>query len=94
MLRSQKIHASEGIDVNKTSASKKYELCYYWFFKDAGFKFEEPVCNRYHDLLTMAYSLKNIAILSAKGATFRCLLIGISKNGALKKINNSVTCDR
>ena len=42
----------------------------------------------------MAYSLKNIAILSAKGATFRCLLIGISKNGALKKINNSVTCDR
>ena len=94
MLQYEKIDASEGIDVNKTSASKKYELCYYWFFKDAGFKFEEPVCNRYHDLLTMAYSLKNIAILSAKGATFRCLLIGISKNGALKKINNSVTCDR
>ena len=30
--------------------------------------------------LEMAYSLKNIAILSAKGATFRCLLMGISKN--------------
>ena len=27
-----------------------------------------------------AYFLKNIAILSAKGATFRCLLMGISKN--------------
>ena len=44
------------------------------------------VCNRCHDLLTMAYSLKNIAILSAKGATFRRLLMGISKSEALKKI--------
>ena len=33
----------------------------------------------------MAHSLKNIAILSEKGATFRCLLMGISKNEALKK---------
>ena len=42
----------------------------------------------------MAYSLKNIAILSAKGATFRCLLMGISKNEVLKKLNNSVIYDR
>ena len=41
----------------------------------------------------MAYSLKNIAILNAKGATFRCLLMGINKNEALKKLNNSVTYD-
>ena len=94
MLQNKKIDASEGIDVNKTSASKECELCHYWFFKDIGFKFEEHVCNKCHDLLTMAYSLKNIAILSAKGATFRCLLIGISKNEALKKLNNSVTYDK
>ena len=42
----------------------------------------------------MAHSLKNTAILSAKGASFRCLLMGISKNEALKKLNNSVTYDR
>ena len=48
----------EGIDINKTSASKECELCHYWFFKDIGFKFEENVCNKCHDLLTMAYSLK------------------------------------
>ena len=78
----------EGIDPNKTSASNECELCHYWFFKDVGFKFEEPVCNGCHDLLMMAYSLKNIAKLSAKGATFRCLLVGISKNEALKKLNN------
>ena len=63
-------------------------------FKDIGFKFEEHICNRCHDLLTMAHYLKNIAILSAKGTTFSCLLMGISKNEALKKLNNSVTYDR
>ena len=42
----------------------------------------------------MAYSLKNIAILSAKGATFRCILMGISKNEELKRLNNSIAYDR
>ena len=42
----------------------------------------------------MAHSLKDIAILSAKGATFRCILMGISKNETLKRLNNSVTRDR
>ena len=89
-----KIDVSEGIDVNKTSESKECELCHYWFFKDVGFKFEEHVCNKCHDLLTIAYSLKDIAILNAKGATFRCILMGISKNEGLKRLNNPVTYDR
>ena len=83
MLQYEKIDVSEGIDVNKTSASKECELCHYCFFKDVGFKFEEHVCNTCHDLLTMAHSLKNIATLSAKGTTFRCLLM-----------DNSVIYDR
>ena len=90
----RKNNVSEGIDVNKTSASKEYELFHYWIFKDIGFKFEEQVCNKCHDLLTMTYSLKNVAILSAKGAIFRYLLMGISKNEALQKLNDSVTYDR
>ena len=94
MLHYQKIDVSEGIDVNKTSASEKCELCRYWFFEYVRFKFEERVCNGCHDLLTMADSLKNMAILSAKGATFRCLLISISKNESLKKLNNSVTYNK
>ena len=63
-------------------------------FKDVGFKFEEHVCNECHDLLTMVYSLKNIAILSAKGATFRCILWGISRNEGLRRLNNSVLEDK
>ena len=74
MLQYKKIDVLERIDVNKTSLSKECKLCHNCFFKDVGFKFEEQVCNGCHDLLTMAYSLENIAISSAKGATFRCIL--------------------
>ena len=51
-------------------------------------------CNRCHDLLTMAYALKNTAILSAKGTIFRFLLMGTSKTEALENLNNSVTYNR
>ena len=94
MLQYEKFDVSEGIDVNKTSAWKECELCHYCFFRNIGFKFEELVCNRYHDLLTMAYSLKDITKLSAKETTLRCLLMGTCKNEALKKLNNSITYDR
>ena len=47
-----------------------------------------------HGLLTVAYYLKDIAILNTKGNTCRCILIGISKNEGLKRLNNSVTYDR
>ena len=79
MLQYEKIDVSEGIDINKTFLSKE---------------FEKHVCKGCHNLLTMASSLKNIAILSAKGDTFRCLLMGICKNEALEKLNKSVTYDR
>ena len=94
MLRYQKIDISEGIDINKTNASKECEVCHYWFFKDIGFKFEEHVCNKCHDLLKIAYSLKDIAKLIAKEITFRCILMDIGKNEGLKRLNNSVTYDR
>ena len=45
MLQYEKTDVSEGIDVNKTSASKECELYCYWFFKDVEFKFEGHVCN-------------------------------------------------
>ena len=62
-------------------------LCHYWYFEDVGFKFEENVCNGWHDLLTMAYVSENIAILSTKRATFRCILWGISRNEGLRRLN-------
>ena len=94
MLQYERIDASKGIEINKTSLSKECALCHYWFFKDVGFKFEEHVCNGYNDLLTMAYSLVNITILNAKGATFRCILWSISRNEGSKRLNNSVFEDK
>ena len=91
MLRYQKIDISEGIDVNKTNVSKECEVCHYWFFKDIGFKFQEHVCNKCHDLLIIAYSLKDIAILNAKGNNYRRILMDICKNEGLKRLDNSVT---
>ena len=94
MLQYQKIDIPEGIDVNKNNPSKECEVCHYWFFKDIGFKFEEHVCNKYHDLLTIVYSLKDIAILNERGNTYRYILMGISKNEGLEGLNNSVTYDK
>ena len=90
MLQYEEISASERIDVNETSASKECELCHYLFFNDVGFRFEEHVCNKCHDLLMTAYELKNIAILSARGATFKCILWGIGRDEDLRRLINSV----
>ena len=94
MVQYHKINVSEGIDIYKTSASQECLLCHYWFFKDIGFKFHDHICNKCHDLLARPYSSKDITILNAKGDTFRCILMGISKNESLKRLNNSVTYDR
>ena len=40
--------ASEGIDIDKTSASKECMLCHYWYFKDVGYKFQPYLCNGCH----------------------------------------------
>ena len=93
MLGHQKIDVSELIDQIKASASKECELCHYWFFKDVEFKCEKHVYNRYHDLLTMFPSLKNIVILSGKEASFRCGSMQISKSEVLERLNNSVKHD-
>ena len=94
MLQCERIDVSEGIDINKTSLSKECMLCHYWYFKDVGFKFEPYVCNKCHDVLMIAYKLKNIAILSAAEADFMCILGGISRDEAVNRLNDSVLEDK
>ena len=57
-----RIDASEGINVNKTSESKEYDICHYWYFLNKRLKFQSYVCNRCHDLVMMSMNLSNIAI--------------------------------
>ena len=63
MLYFDRIDVSEGIDVNKISASKECDIYHYWYFLHYSFKFQPNVCNRCHDLLLMSMNLSNIAIL-------------------------------
>ena len=54
MQQYKKIDVSEGTDINKTSASKKYMLCHYWYFEDVGYKSQSHVSNKCQDVLMTA----------------------------------------
>ena len=82
MLCYDRIDTSEGIDVNKTSASKECDICPYWYFFDKGFKF--------HDVLMMSISVKDIAILNIRGVDYCCIINGISKREVKEKNQNLV----
>ena len=63
MLYFDRIEVSEGIDVNKTSASKMCDICHYWYFLNYSLKYQTNFCNRFHDSLMMSMNLSDIAIL-------------------------------
>ena len=57
MLYFDTIEVSEGIDVNKTIASKECDICHYCYFLNYSFKFQPNVCNISHDFLMMFMNL-------------------------------------
>ena len=71
MLYFDRIDVSEGIDINKTSASKDCDIYHYWYFLCYSFKFQPNVCKRCHDLLMMSINLSDIVILNIKGSDYR-----------------------
>ena len=75
MLYFDGIDVSEGIDVNKTSASKGCDICHYWYFLNYSFKFPPNVCTWCHDLLVMSINLSDIDILNINGSDYCCILI-------------------
>ena len=88
MLYYGRIDVSEGIDINKTSESKKSNICHYWYFLNKRFKFQPNVCNGYHHLVILSMNLSGIAILNIKGSDYRCIISGISKNEAINLMQN------
>ena len=89
MLYFDRIDVSERVNVIKTSESKEYDICHYWYFLNKGFKFQPNVCNRCHDLLMMSMNLCDIAILNIKGSYYRCIINGISKIEAINLMQNT-----
>ena len=83
MLEYDRIDISEGIDTNKTNASKECNICHYWYFLDKKFNYDLYLCNGCHDLMQKAMSPKNVAIVSIKGNDYRINFSHISKNDAI-----------
>ena len=88
MLYFDRIKVSEGIDVNKNSASQECDIWHYWYFLNYSFKFQPNVYNRCHDLLMMSMELSNISILNIKGSDYHCIISLISKNEVINYIKN------
>ena len=94
MLEYDRIDISEGIDINKTSASKECKICHYWHFKNIGFKYESHLCNGCHRLMQEAVSFNNIAIVYVKGSVYRIHFWYMNKDDAINIINHSSLTDK
>ena len=62
MLELDRINISEGIDANKTSATKECSICHYWYFLDKNFKYEQYHRNGFHDLMQKAINFNDVGI--------------------------------
>ena len=82
------------IDANKTNASKEFDICDYWCFKDISFKYEPYHCDGCHDLMQEAMSFKNVTIIYVKGSTYRIHFWYISKDDAISIMSNSSLIDK
>ena len=88
ILYFDRISILKGIDVNKTSAPKKGDICHYCYFLNKRFKVQTYVCNKCHDLLMMSIELSDIAILKVKSFYCQSIITGISKIKAIKLLQN------
>ena len=89
MIYFNRIDVSVGIDVNKTSSSKEWDISHYWYFLNYSSRFQPNVCHRCHDLLMMSMNLSDIAILNIKGSDFCCIISLITKNETTNPMQNA-----
>ena len=94
ILQYDRIDVSEGIDVNKTSASKECRICHFWYFKDIDFKYESYLCNECHNLMQKAISFNDVAIVYVKGSAYRIRFWYMSKDDAVSIKNSSNFVDK
>ena len=94
MLEYDRIDISEGIDINKISASNECDICHYWYFKDNGFKYDPYLCNGCRDLMPKAMKFNDVAIVYVKGNSYRIHFWYARKNDAINIMNNSNLIDK
>ena len=84
MLEYGRIDISEGIDINRTNASKESDICHHWSF----FGKKPYLYNSYHDLMEKATNFNGFAIVSVNGSHYRIHFWYMSKNDATNIMNN------
>ena len=89
MLEYDRIDISEGTDINKTNASKKCDICHYWYFLDKKFNYQPHLCNGCHDLMQKAINFNDVAIVSIKGYYCGIHFWYMSKDDAINIMKNS-----
>ena len=94
MLEYDRIDISEGIDINKTNASKECRICHYWYFKDISFKYEPYLCNGCHGLMQKARRFNDVAIVYVKRRAYRIHVWYMSKDDSISIMNNSNVIDK
>ena len=67
ILEYDRIDISEGIDINRTNASKECDICHYWYFLDKNFNYEPYLCYGSHDLMQKAMNLMMLLLSLLKG---------------------------
>ena len=67
----------------------KCNICYYWYFKNIGFKYEPYLCNGCHNLMQKAMNFNDVAIVSIKGNDDRIHFWYMSKGDAINIMNIS-----
>ena len=94
MLEYGRIDILEGIDINKTNASKECDICHYWYFTNIGFKYEPYICNGCHDLMQKAMNFNDVVIGSIKGNDYRIHIWYMSKDDSISIMHNSSLNDK
>ena len=89
MLEHDRIDISEGIDINKTSASKKGDTYHYGYFVSKTFNYEPYLWNGCHDLMQIAMNFNDVAVASVGRSDYRIHFWYISKDDAISVTNNS-----
>ena len=68
-------------------------ICHYLLFNN-GFKFQESICNGYHDLAMLNVNTSDIVIISIKNVNYRCIIHNISKSEEINLLESSMLEDR
>ena len=94
ILAYERIHISDGIDVNKSDESKECTLFHYWYFLDKGFSYGPYLCDGCYNMTQKCNKLKNIAIIHIKKTVYRICFLFMSKREARKLMANSNIIDK